>query len=187
MCLRSESSILRLSTFVTIFVHSDCDMYTRCEREGVLGVVSFVGFCSSCPASAGKLMGQFPPGHLSPFCGRQHPVNENSYQNRNRNRSRALKGTHGRICGSNELWSKRSSVTILISYSTLLGCCLSNYKKQNSKSDKGLNRLFRKIVSESMYMIRKIRCECTITWNNDPEKTHSAHEIHKDSTPFHCV
>ena len=29
-----------------------------------------------------------------------------------------------------------------------------------------------------MYMIWKIRCERTISWNNDPEKTHSPHEIH---------
>ena len=79
---------------------------------------------------------------------------------------------------ANELWNKRSQTAIPTSYGTLLGCCLSNFKKQNGKSDKGLNRLFRIIVSESMYMIWKIRCERTITWDNDPTKTHSAHKIH---------
>ena len=79
---------------------------------------------------------------------------------------------------ANELWNKRSQTAIPMSYGTLLGCCLSNFKKQNSKSDKGLNRLLRIIVSESMYMIWKIRCERTITWDNDPTKTHSTHEIH---------
>ena len=29
-----------------------------------------------------------------------------------------------------------------------------------------------------MYTIWKIRCECTISWNNDPTKSHSTHEIH---------
>ena len=29
-----------------------------------------------------------------------------------------------------------------------------------------------------MYMIWKIRCEHTISWNNVPTKSHSAHEIH---------
>ena len=79
---------------------------------------------------------------------------------------------------ANELWNKRSQTAIPTSYGTLLGCCLSNFKKQNGKSDKGLNRLFRIIVSESMYMIWKIRCERTIMWDNDPTKTHSAYEIH---------
>jgi len=79
---------------------------------------------------------------------------------------------------ANELWNKRSTNRIPTSFGAILGCCLSNYKKQNGKPDKGLNRLFRIIVSESMYMIWKIRCERTIAWNNDPTKTHSTHEIH---------
>ena len=79
---------------------------------------------------------------------------------------------------ANELWNKRSPEAIPTSYGTLLGCCLSNYKKQNGKPNKGLNRLFRIIVSESMYMIWKIRCERTISWNNNPTKSHSSHKIH---------
>jgi len=63
-------------------------------------------------------------------------------------------------------------------YGAILGCCLTDFKKNTGKTDKGLNRLFRIIVSESMYMIWKIRCERTITWGNDPTKHHSPHEIH---------
>ena len=77
-----------------------------------------------------------------------------------------------------ELWSKRSQTPIPRNYSALLGCCLANFKKPNGEPDKGLNRLFRILISESMYMIWKIRCKCTITWNNDPTKFHSAPEIH---------
>ena len=78
----------------------------------------------------------------------------------------------------NELRSKRSSSRIPGNYGALLGCCLSSFKKANGTPDKGLNRLFRILVSESMYMIWKIRCERVITWGNDPTKTHTEHEIH---------
>ena len=79
---------------------------------------------------------------------------------------------------ANELWSKRSRIPIPSNYGALLECCLMDFKKENNKSDKGLNRLFRISISESMYMIWKIRCERTISWSNDPMKYHSPHEIH---------
>jgi len=79
---------------------------------------------------------------------------------------------------ANELWGKRSQTPIPTNYGAILGCCLSNYKKANGNPDKGLNRLFRIIVSESIYMIWKLRCERTITWNNDTSKTHTTYEIH---------
>ena len=79
---------------------------------------------------------------------------------------------------ANELWRKRSPIPIPTNYGALLGCGLTKFKKKNGKSDDGLNRLFRIIVSESMYMIWKIRCERSITWNNDPTKFHAQHEIH---------
>ena len=77
-----------------------------------------------------------------------------------------------------ELWNKRLQILIPENYGALLGCCLTNFKKPSGEPDKGLNRLFRIIISESMYMIWKIRCERTITWNNDPARSHSVSEIH---------
>ena len=71
---------------------------------------------------------------------------------------------------ANELWSKRSRILIPSNYSALLGCCLTDFKKENDKSDKGLNRLFRIIISESMYMIWKITCKRMISWSDDPTK-----------------
>ena len=79
---------------------------------------------------------------------------------------------------ANELWKRRSDTDLPSNYGALLGCCLSGFKKANGKPDKGLNRLLRIILSESMYMIWKLRCERTIAWNNDPTKYHSPHEIH---------
>ena len=79
---------------------------------------------------------------------------------------------------ANQLWGMRSRTPIPTNYGALTGCCLSAFKKGNGKTDKGLNRLFRIIVSESMYLIWKIRCERAIEWNNDPDKFHSQNEIH---------
>ena len=79
---------------------------------------------------------------------------------------------------ANELWKKRSNTPIPESYGALLGCCLSEFKTPGGKPDKGLNRLFRILVSESMYVIWRTRCERVITWGNDPSKSHSPHEIH---------
>ena len=79
---------------------------------------------------------------------------------------------------AHELWSKRSQSPIPSNYGALLGCCLANFRKPNGEPDKGLNWLFRILISESMYMIWKIRCERTISWNNDPTKSHSTLEIH---------
>jgi len=79
---------------------------------------------------------------------------------------------------ANELWRKISESNLPTLFGSLIGCGLSKFKKQNGKADPGLNRLYRIIVSELMYMIWKIRCERTIAWGNDPTKTHSPHEIH---------
>ena len=79
---------------------------------------------------------------------------------------------------ANSLLAKQTQIRTPTNFGALLGCCLTNFKKENGKPDTGLNRLFRIIISESMYIIWKIRCERTITWNNDPDKTHAPHEIH---------
>ena len=79
---------------------------------------------------------------------------------------------------ANELWNKRSDVPIPSNFGSLLGCCLVNYKRENGLPDSGRNRLFRIVVSESMYMIWKLRCERAISWGNDPTKVHPPHEIH---------
>lgn len=79
-----------------------------------------------------------------------------------------------------ELWKKRSQVPIPENYGTILGCCLTTFKKANGKPDQGLNRLFRMLISKSMYLIWKLRCERAITWGNDPSKFHSPHKIHNE-------
>ena len=65
-------------------------------------------------------------------------------------------------------------------YGSLLGCYLANYRRESGAPDSGRNRLFRTPVSESTYMIWKTRCERTITWDNDPTRSHSPNEIHNN-------
>ena len=79
---------------------------------------------------------------------------------------------------ANALWRKRSVTDLPHEFGALLGCGLTCFKKANGKPDKGLNRLFRILVSESMYMIWKLRCERAIAWSGDPTKYHTPHEIH---------
>ena len=52
------------------------------------------------------------------------------------------------------------------------------HPNSSGKPGAGPNRLFRIIISESMYLIWIIRCERAITWGNDPTRFHAAYEIH---------
>ena len=79
---------------------------------------------------------------------------------------------------ANDLWRTRSASALPSTYGALLGCCMSDFKKPSGKPDKGMNRLFRILMSESMYMIWKLRCERTITWGGDPTRYHAPYEIH---------
>jgi len=76
------------------------------------------------------------------------------------------------------VWRKRSATDLPTEYGAILGCGLSSFKKANGKPDKGLNRLFRILMSESIYMIWILRCERVIAWCDDPTRVHSPHEIH---------
>ena len=79
---------------------------------------------------------------------------------------------------ANELWRRRAPTDLPSEYGAMLGCCLAGFKKTNGRPDKGLNRLFHIVMSESMYMIWKLRCERTIAWQGDPTRTHAPHEVH---------
>jgi len=79
---------------------------------------------------------------------------------------------------ANRLWKMRADSDLPLNYRALLGCSLPNFRKTNDRPDKGLNRLFRIVVSESMYLIWKLRCERTIAWEGDPTRQHAPYEIH---------
>ena len=59
---------------------------------------------------------------------------------------------------ANNLWKKKHSSTIPNNLGDILGCALANFIT-NNKPNKGANRLYRIIVSETAYLIWKIRNE----------------------------
>jgi ribonuclease HI/exonuclease III len=79
---------------------------------------------------------------------------------------------------TSELWQLKYEPLPRISYGTVMGCGLSPYKDTNKHPDTGKNRLFQILISESAYLIWKIRCERRIEREDNPDKYHSYQEIH---------
>ncbi|KAJ7772829.1 hypothetical protein DFH07DRAFT_733466 [Mycena maculata] len=65
-----------------------------------------------------------------------------------------------------------------LSIGTLLGCSLSEFKSSGGKIDEEANRLFKILVTKSMYFLWKICYEWVINWANVPLRYHSEIEIH---------
>ena len=59
-----------------------------------------------------------------------------------------------------------------------MGSGLASYKKQNNTLDTGKNRLFQILISESAFLIWKLRCERRIQREDNPDDHHSTKEIH---------
>lgn len=72
----------------------------------------------------------------------------------------------------NTLWTKRNNTPFEPSAGLIMGCGLSNYTHED-KPIAGKNRLFRILVSESAFLIWKLRNERIIT-----DRTHSPTEVH---------
>jgi ribonuclease HI/exonuclease III len=77
-----------------------------------------------------------------------------------------------------KLWRKKHNNWPNLSYGTVLGCGMANFVNEEGATLKGANRLFKIIISESAYLIWKIRCEQRIGNADNPEATHAEAEIH---------
>ena len=55
---------------------------------------------------------------------------------------------------------------------------MADFKTEEGATQKGKDRLYRILISESAYLIWKLRCERRISNEDDPEKYHSETEIH---------
>ncbi|KAJ7924653.1 hypothetical protein B0H13DRAFT_1863693 [Mycena leptocephala] len=64
---------------------------------------------------------------------------------------------------------------LALSMGEVLGCCLASFEAESKTKPSGVNRLCRILISESAYLIWKIRCERVI--GRDGE-AHSEAEIH---------
>ena len=66
---------------------------------------------------------------------------------------------------ANNLWKKRNNAQLPSRLGDILGCSLVNFKSRE-KPDRGKNRLYQILVSESAYLIWKIRNERRIRDND---------------------
>jgi ribonuclease HI len=76
-----------------------------------------------------------------------------------------------------ELWRMKYNETLHISYGSFLAVGLVHFKK-NGNVLRGKSRFFRILVSESAFLIWKLRCERRITKSDDDAEFHSITEIH---------
>ncbi|KAJ7718926.1 hypothetical protein B0H16DRAFT_1666610 [Mycena metata] len=67
-----------------------------------------------------------------------------------------------------DLWLKKHPTWPDLSLGSLLGCGLASFSEDNGHPLPGSSRLYRILVSESMFMIWKIRNSCVITRNGEP-------------------
>ncbi|KIJ37164.1 hypothetical protein M422DRAFT_134084, partial [Sphaerobolus stellatus SS14] len=75
------------------------------------------------------------------------------------------------------LWSQTGLPWPEINLGIILGCGLAKFKTKKGKPDKAKRRLFKIIVSESAYLIWKIRCEWRIQQQCNPELRITDHEV----------
>ncbi|KAJ7662713.1 hypothetical protein DFH06DRAFT_1268724 [Mycena polygramma] len=66
------------------------------------------------------------------------------------------------------LWAGKNMTWIKPTYGNILGCGLAEFKNTKGSVDSGAARLFRIIVSESAYLIWKLRNERVIQKQNEP-------------------
>jgi ribonuclease HI len=76
---------------------------------------------------------------------------------------------------ANEVWKKRSQTELPTTLGDILGCGLATFETEG-KQDKGKGRLYRILVSETAYLIWKLRNERTIRDENGPPQ--SPNEVH---------
>jgi hypothetical protein len=74
------------------------------------------------------------------------------------------------------IWEMKGEKWEKITYGKIMGCNLINLKDQKGKPKTGKNRLYTIIISESAFLIWKLRCQKVIEFGNG--KDHSEIEIH---------
>ena len=83
-----------------------------------------------------------------------------------------------------KLWRLRESSWLEVQMGTVLGAPLIKFKDRNGKPQQGRSRLLTTLLTESAYLIWKLRCAwVVITRSADESKVHSATEIHNTSPP----
>jgi hypothetical protein len=76
------------------------------------------------------------------------------------------------------LWRMKFNEDLNLTFGTVLGCGIQRFLSGNGSVLTGKQRLFRILISETAFMIWKLRCERRIVLNDDPLKYHSEKEVH---------
>ena len=77
-----------------------------------------------------------------------------------------------------QLWQRKYENWPTITHGTIMGCGTTSFRNRKGELNTAKNRLFRILVSESAYLIWKLRCERRITHEDDQDFHHSKTEIH---------
>ncbi|TFK58816.1 hypothetical protein BDN72DRAFT_949637, partial [Pluteus cervinus] len=59
----------------------------------------------------------------------------------------------------------------------ILGCAMADTRNETGRKLPGHNRLYRIVISESMHLIWRLRCEWRIQRDSNPQKKHTTNEI----------
>ena len=76
-----------------------------------------------------------------------------------------------------DLWSRHSNSPLPHRLGDILGCGLVEFRK-NGRPDKGKNRLYHILVSETAYLVWKMRNERRIRDGDPPDRETPEREIH---------
>ena len=116
-------------------------------------------------------------------CGPRLPVF--GAKNRTEPDLRTLILTECRASGQITVWKlvrellekKGIPLPTLPTFGQILGCALASFRDRGGKLMNGNSRLYRIVVSESVYLIWKLRCEWRIERGEDQARLHAESEI----------
>ena len=77
-----------------------------------------------------------------------------------------------------ELWELKGYQWPEISIGRILACGFAEVEDANGKRDRGADRLYRILISETAHLIWKLRCTRVIERGSDPSKYFTKYEIH---------
>ncbi|KAF6763351.1 hypothetical protein DFP72DRAFT_759224, partial [Ephemerocybe angulata] len=76
-----------------------------------------------------------------------------------------------------DLWNRTSATFPDLNLGIVLGISEIDIKREDGSTDRGLTRLFRILISETVYLIWLLRCEWRISREADPMRVHPASEV----------
>ncbi|KAJ6518375.1 hypothetical protein DFH09DRAFT_940035 [Mycena vulgaris] len=77
---------------------------------------------------------------------------------------------------ASEMWEKKTGQPLLVqTIGAILGCALTTFEVESRSKPSGVNRLYRILISESAYLIWKLRNECVITNKGVPPSENEVH------------